>query len=156
MLLIFSTQVLVAILSGALWVPYLGSFHVTLILTTVATFILALIITKIGPVRFECRLIGYSPPFCISTNLFLGTSLVLRPQKALACQEKPARVLSPVSSLALVPLRSGCLSICLPNLTIVTVVLWLTLVLTSMETTGSGTSTSDNKRCQRKIGLRLP
>ena len=44
-------QVLVAILSGALWVPYLGSFPVTLILATTATFILALVITKLGPVR---------------------------------------------------------------------------------------------------------
>ena len=45
-------QVLVAILSGALWVPYLGSFPITLLLATVATFILSLIITKIGPVRY--------------------------------------------------------------------------------------------------------
>ena len=46
-------QVLVAILSGALWVPYLGSFPITLLLATMATFILSLTITKMGPIRFE-------------------------------------------------------------------------------------------------------
>ena len=45
-------QVLVAILSGALWVPYLGSFPITLLLATVATFVLSLIITKMGPIRY--------------------------------------------------------------------------------------------------------
>ena len=47
----FPVQVLVAILSGALWVPYLDTFPVILLLATVTTFILALIITKIGPLR---------------------------------------------------------------------------------------------------------
>ena len=52
-------QVLVAILSGALWVPYLGSFPITLLLATVATFVLSLSITKMGPVR--CIFAFYSP-----------------------------------------------------------------------------------------------
>ena len=43
-------QVLVAILSGALWVPYLSTFPSTLLLATIATFTVSFIITKLGPV----------------------------------------------------------------------------------------------------------
>ena len=49
MYLIF--QVLVAILSGALWVPYLSTFPSTLLLATIATFTVSFIITKLGPIR---------------------------------------------------------------------------------------------------------
>ena len=46
-------QVLVLIVSGTLWVPYLGSFPVTLILSTVCTSAVAFLIVKSpGPVRY--------------------------------------------------------------------------------------------------------
>lgn len=48
-----------------------------------------------------------------SSNLFLGTYLAFRPQKALAYRGKSASVLCLVSYLASVPLWSGCLSICM-------------------------------------------
>ena len=44
-------QVLVAILSGALWVPYLSTFPSTLLLTTIVAFLISLLITKLGPIR---------------------------------------------------------------------------------------------------------
>ena len=44
-------QVLVAILSGALWVPYLGTFPCTLVLTTIVAFFISLLITRLGPIR---------------------------------------------------------------------------------------------------------
>ena len=44
-------QVLVAVLSGALWVPYLSTFPSTVLLATIATFLVALLITKLGPIR---------------------------------------------------------------------------------------------------------
>ena len=44
-------QVLVAILSGALWVPYLSTFPSTLLLTTMVAFLISFLITKLGPVR---------------------------------------------------------------------------------------------------------
>ena len=123
---------LVALLSGAPWVPYLGSFPITLLLTTLATFILALVITKLGHVSF---------------NLFVvGTSLVFQPQKAVAYQAIPARVLCPVSSLASVPLQSGCLSTCLPNLTIVKGFPPLSLVF-SLEANGH----SEKDLCKFKL-----
>ena len=50
-LLILIFQVLVAILSGALWVPYLSTFPSTLLLATIATFTVSFIITKLGPIR---------------------------------------------------------------------------------------------------------
>ena len=46
-----SFQVLVAVLSGALWVPYLSTFPSTLLLATIATFLVSLLITKLGPIR---------------------------------------------------------------------------------------------------------
>ena len=46
-----SFQVLVAVLSGALWVPYLSTFPSTLLLATLATFLVSLLITKLGPIR---------------------------------------------------------------------------------------------------------
>ena len=39
-------QVLIALLSGTLWIPYLGSFIVTIILSTVCTCIIAFLIIK--------------------------------------------------------------------------------------------------------------
>ena len=48
---ILHCQVLVAILSGALWVPYLSSFPSTLLLTTIVAFLISLLITKLGPIR---------------------------------------------------------------------------------------------------------
>ena len=48
---ILHCQVLVAILSGALWVPYLSTFPSTLLLTTIVAFLISLLITKLGPVR---------------------------------------------------------------------------------------------------------
>ena len=82
-----------------------------------------------------------------SFNLFvLGTSLVFRPQKVLAYQEKPARVFCRVSSLASVPLRSGCLSICMPNLTTVKVSPTLSPVF-SLEANGH----SEKDLCKFKL-----
>jgi len=52
-------QVLVAVLSGALWVPYLSTFPSTLLLATIATFLISLLITKLGPIRY---LFGLPPP----------------------------------------------------------------------------------------------
>jgi len=52
-------QVLVAVLSGALWVPYLSTFPSTLLLATLATFLVSLLITKLGPIRY---LFGLPPP----------------------------------------------------------------------------------------------
>merc|ERR1719295_1271781 len=52
-------QVLVAILSGALGVPYLSTFPSTLLLATIATFLLSLLITKLGPIRY---MFGLPPP----------------------------------------------------------------------------------------------
>ena len=52
-------QVLVAILSGAMWIPVLGSFPVVLLLATLATALLSFTITKLGPVRY---LFGLPPP----------------------------------------------------------------------------------------------
>ena len=46
-----SFQVLVAVLSAALWVPYLSTFPSTLLLATLATFLVSLLITKLGPIR---------------------------------------------------------------------------------------------------------
>ena len=46
-------QVLVAVVSGTLWVPYLGSFIVTIIIATFLTCAFAFLITKLpGPVRY--------------------------------------------------------------------------------------------------------
>ena len=44
---------LVAIISGTFWVPYLSTFPSTLILATLATFLISLLITKLGPIRQE-------------------------------------------------------------------------------------------------------
>jgi len=52
-------QVLVAILSGALWVPVLGSYPVVLLLATLAAIILSFTITKLSPLRYW---FGLSPP----------------------------------------------------------------------------------------------
>ena len=46
------SQVLVALLSGALWVPYLSLFPTTLLLATLVTGTLAFTITKLGPLRY--------------------------------------------------------------------------------------------------------
>ena len=51
--LITFCQVLVAVLSGALWVPYLSTFPSTLILSSIATFLLSFVITKLGPIRYQ-------------------------------------------------------------------------------------------------------
>ena len=51
--LITFSQVLVAVLSGALWVPYLSTFPSTLILSSIATFLLSFVITKLGPIRYQ-------------------------------------------------------------------------------------------------------
>jgi hypothetical protein len=52
-------QVLVAVLSGALWVPVLGSLPSTLLLSTLATGLLSLAATRLGPARY---LFGLPPP----------------------------------------------------------------------------------------------
>ena len=88
-----------------------------------------------------CKFISHSPPlFMDKLKLFqsicLGTSLVFRPQKTVAYQGKPAGVLCPASSSALVALQSGCLSICMLNLTIVKVIANRSLVPT-LEANGS-------------------
>ena len=62
-------QLLVAILSGVLWVPYLGSFPVTLILATIASVIAAHIITKLTNFRY---LFGLKPS---SDSFFPGKKL---------------------------------------------------------------------------------
>ena len=51
-------QVLVAILSGVLWVPYLGSFPVVLILATLASGLVSHVITKLTNFRY---LFGLKP-----------------------------------------------------------------------------------------------
>jgi len=45
-------QVLVAIVAGASWIPYLRSFPIVLVLSTFGTFILSWLITKSGPIRY--------------------------------------------------------------------------------------------------------
>ena len=75
--LITFCQVLVAVLSGALWVPYLSTFPSTLILSTIATFLLSFVITKLGPIRYKkpkCKgLVSFSNISLISfTDIFLA------------------------------------------------------------------------------------
>ena len=126
-------QVLVAILSGALWVPYLASFPITLLLATVATFLLSLIITKMGPVR--CTYLRFL------TILYmvhvLGTSSVFQRQKDHAFQGNSARVFCLASSLASLHFRSGSPSICFSLSTIAKVIPQLSLVMFS-ESNGLG------------------
>ena len=119
------SQVLVAILSGALWVPYLGSFPITLLLATVATFLLSLIITKMGPVR--CTYLRFLT--ILYMVRVLGTSSVFQRQKNPAFQGNSARVFCLASSLASVHFRSGCLSICFSLSTIAKVIPQLSLVM---------------------------
>ena len=46
-------QVLIILVSGTLWVPYLGSFPATIILTTIFTYIISLLVAKSpGPVKY--------------------------------------------------------------------------------------------------------
>jgi hypothetical protein len=45
-------QVLVALLSGALWVPYLRTFPIIILLATILTMIVSFLITKAGPLRY--------------------------------------------------------------------------------------------------------
>ena len=75
--LITFCQVLVAVLSGALWVPYLSTFPSTLILSSIATFLLSFVITKLGPIRYQkpkCKgLVSFSNISLISfTDIFLA------------------------------------------------------------------------------------
>ena len=118
-------QVLVAILSGALWVPYLGSFPITLLLATVATFILSLIITKMGPVR--CTYLRFTHQLYMVH--VLGTSSVFQRQKDHLFQGNSAMVFCLASSLASLHFRSGCQSICSSLSTIAKVLPQLYLVM---------------------------
>lgn len=52
-------QVLVSYLVGALWVPYLRSLPITIILGTLLTTLVAFLITKAGPLRY---FFGLAPP----------------------------------------------------------------------------------------------
>lgn len=77
-------QILVAILSGTLWVEYLGSFPVTLALTTIATLCVSFAITCSGPVAYffgaptsrSCFLPGKTLNGMLPT-IMLGIILVL-------------------------------------------------------------------------------
>ena len=52
-------QVLVAYLAGALWVPYLRSLPITIVLGTILTTLVSFLITKSGPLRY---FFGLPPP----------------------------------------------------------------------------------------------
>ena len=52
-------QVLVAYMAGALWVPYLRSLPISVIIVTLITTIISFLITKSGPLRY---FFGLAPP----------------------------------------------------------------------------------------------
>ena len=62
-------QILVAILSGVLWIPYLGSFPVTLLLVTLVTGVLAHLITKMNNFRYFFGLKPVSGSFLPGTQI---------------------------------------------------------------------------------------
>ena len=52
-------QVMVAYMAGALWVPYLRSLPISVIIVTFLTTIISFLITKSGPLRY---FFGLAPP----------------------------------------------------------------------------------------------
>ena len=99
-----SPQVLVAIISGTFWVPYLSTFPSTLILAALATFLISLLITKLGPIRQETQI---CQPSHESVS---GISLGCLPQKVVGCLVLLVAAIFPALFLPLLTSCFGLLS----------------------------------------------